>query len=210
MRWRKCKDCDHVFAEGHFTDEAAAQIFSAVQDHQEVGYHCEDARPVCGRMVESVPVKSGKWLDVGFGAGGLMFAAQEAGFQVCGVDIREQNVAAMKDLGIEAACCDVRQVDGSFDVVSLCDVLEHMPDPVSVLEHVRKIGRFMLVSCPSAGSVAWHALTATGQNPYWREIEHYHNFTRARLYDLLRECGWEPQSFRVSDRYRLGMEIVCG
>jgi hypothetical protein len=29
-------------------------------------------------------------------------------------------------------------------------------------------------------------------NPYWAEIEHCHNFSRSRLYALLREMGFEP------------------
>ena len=50
---------------------------------------------------------------------------------------------------------------------------------------------------------------STSTPPYWAEIEHYHNFDRASLYKLLAECGFEPVSYGVSDRYRCTMEVVA-
>jgi len=47
------------------------------------------------------------------------------------------------------------------------------------------------------------------RNPYWREIEHFHNFTRSRLQALLRDCGFNPISFDIPRRWVMGMEIVA-
>jgi protein O-GlcNAc transferase len=46
-------------------------------------------------------------------------------------------------------------------------------------------------------------------NPYWGEIEHYHNFSRARLYTLLEEFAFKPQSYGISERYRACMEVIA-
>jgi hypothetical protein len=46
-------------------------------------------------------------------------------------------------------------------------------------------------------------------NPYWGEIEHYHNFGRRRLYALLEEHGFEPARYGVSFRYRACMEVIA-
>jgi hypothetical protein len=46
-------------------------------------------------------------------------------------------------------------------------------------------------------------------NPYWTELEHYHNFTRVRLEALLKECGYTPVYYGVSPRYMAGMEIIA-
>ena len=70
-------------------------------------------------------------------------------------------------------------------------------------------GGILVISCPNIDSPIWQLITEAGQNPYWGELEHYHNFGRARLYDLLRECGFTPLRYSVSERYRMGMEIVA-
>jgi hypothetical protein len=58
-------------------------------------------------------------------------------------------------------------------------------------------------------SIVWRALDAAGTNPYWGEIEHYHNFTRARLNALLEDCGFASLDYNISERYRSCMEIVA-
>jgi hypothetical protein len=44
-------------------------------------------------------------------------------------------------------------------------------------------------------------------NPYWSEIEHCHNFTYARLRELLRDHGFEPLSCSISNHYRVCMDV---
>jgi protein O-GlcNAc transferase len=208
MRWRKCDSCGHVFVEGHFTPEAAAEIFAGTQECQQVGYLIEDQRAECGRLLSWVGA-TGSLLDVGFGSGSLMFTADEMGWNAAGIDIRRENVDAMRQLGYEAYQCEIGDVSANVDMVTMLDVLEHMPDPRAALQQARGLASSLLVSCPNMGSMAAMALTATDENPYWAEIEHYHNFDRKRLYALLEECGWSPLRYRVSERYRLGMEVLC-
>jgi hypothetical protein len=57
--------------------------------------------------------------------------------------------------------------------------------------------------------MVWRLLHANRANPYWGEIEHYHNFTRARLYTLLDAHGFEPVDYSVSERYRLCMQVIA-
>jgi hypothetical protein len=52
-------------------------------------------------------------------------------------------------------------------------------------------------------------LHANGANRYWGEIEHYHNFSRGRLYALLKEHGFQPVEYSVSERHRAGMEVIA-
>jgi protein O-GlcNAc transferase len=58
-------------------------------------------------------------------------------------------------------------------------------------------------------NMVWRLLHANNVNPYWGEIEHYHNFTRKRLYALLEEHGFQPVNYNVSERYRVCMEVVA-
>ena len=70
-------------------------------------------------------------------------------------------------------------------------------------------GGIAFLSMPNADSFLWQFLTRNGANPYWGEIEHYHNFGRRRLIGLLQECGFEPVHYGVRTRYRACMEVIA-
>jgi len=216
MEWMNCEDCNHQFISGPYTDEALDIIFSKQPQNQVIGDKLEQNRYISARMIENIlPYKSnGVWLDVGFGNGSLLFTAQEYGFEPIGVDLRKDGVIALKSLGIEAYCDYVQNIEfeKSISVVSMMDVIEHIPYPKEVLlamhSKMDKDG-CLLISCPNSDSWIWKFLTRQNQNPYFNTIEHYHNFSRTRLVSLLNECGFNAIKYGVSERYRSGMEIVA-
>lgn len=216
LTWMKCSSCSHVFAEGHFTREALNLIFSDTHEYQKVGFDIENQRFISARMIEKVLpyAHEGAWLDIGFGNGSLLFTAAEYGFTPVGVDLRKRNVDVMGNIGIEAYCIDVNELTQTdrFNVVSMADVLEHMPFPGASLETVHRLlatDGILLLSMPNLDSVVWDTMNKSHTNPYWGELEHYHNFGRKRLYSLLREKGFDPVRFGISERYRACMEIVA-
>ena len=91
----------------------------------------------------------------------------------------------LKSLGIEAYCDYVENIEfeKSISVVSMMDVLEHIPYPKEVLlamhSKMDKDG-CLLISCPNSDSWIWKFLTRQNQNFYFNTIEHYHNFSRTR------------------------------
>jgi SAM-dependent methyltransferase len=218
MLWRKCVVCGHVFTEGYFTPEAEAVVFAKVHDYQKPGHDAERQRQISARIVDRVATTQGSaggcWLDVGFGNGSLLHTADEWGYATVGIDWRTATVAAMTAIGYEAHRIDLLEFDhfGRFAVVSMADVLEHMPFPKAALKHVRQLLRpdgVIFVSMPNSESFVWKELDRAGINPYWGELEHYHNFSRTRLYALLRECGFEPIRYGISERYRACMEVIA-
>ncbi|PNG25829.1 hypothetical protein CR492_11790 [Methylocella silvestris] len=216
MNWRECGDCGHVFTEGWFGAAAAEVVFAKTHPNQTVGHDMERQRPVSGRIVERVArrVGGGDWLDVGFGNGSLLFAAEEWGFRPVGLDLRKENVATLKALGYEAHCLSIEALDHPqrYDVISMADVLEHLPFPREGLAAARALlrpGGALFLSMPNMDTMVWRLLHANKVNPYWAEIEHYHNFSRRRLYALLREHGFEPVEYGVSERYRACMEVIA-
>ncbi|WP_231848965.1 class I SAM-dependent methyltransferase [Paramagnetospirillum magneticum] len=216
MVWCRCNACAHVFTDGYFTEAAARVIFSKTNESQAVGHDAEGQRRVSARIVERVArhVSGGDWLDVGFGNGSLLFTAQEFGFGPVGTDLRSDGVAALAALGYEAYCQPLEQLDmpGRFAVISMADVLEHMPYPRTALDKARSLLRpdgAIFVSMPNMSSMVWRLLDQQMLNPYWPEIEHYHNFSRERLYALLEDHGFTPVNFAVSERYRVCMEVIA-
>jgi 2-polyprenyl-3-methyl-5-hydroxy-6-metoxy-1,4-benzoquinol methylase len=169
-------------------------------------------------MVEAVcdqlSTPRGRWLDVGFGNGALLTTAAEFGFDVVGLDLRESCVRMMQEFGYEAHALEFESYgpNDPFDVISMADVLEHMPFPRPALRHAWALlreGGILFLSMPNSDSFLWKFLTRQGANPYWGEIEHYHNFGRQRLYALLLECAFEPVHYGVSERYRACMEVLA-
>ena len=66
-------------------------------------------------------------LDVGCGRGGFMQRMVSDGVTCKGVDLSSVMVKECKDLGLDAECIDVADVDSTFDaVVSIFDVLNFM------------------------------------------------------------------------------------
>lgn len=216
MTWLRCTACGHVYTDGYLSTEASAVVFDKTHDHQKPGANFEAQRPISARSVERVcrHARMGTWLDVGFGNGSLLFTAREWGFATVGLDLRQSNVDALRQLGFEAHCVDLRDLrtEHGFSVISMADVLEHMPFPIEALAAAHRLlepDGVLFLSMPNYGCPAWQLLDRTRSNPYWAELEHYHNFSRARLYALLDQQGFEPVGYGVSERYRLGMEVIA-
>jgi protein O-GlcNAc transferase len=216
MTWHECRGYGHVFTEGYFDAKAALLVFFKTQPNQTVGYEMERQRPVSARMVERVAryVQGGSWLDVGFGNGSLLFTAEEWGYVPAGLDLRKESVHALKQLGYEAHRVPIEELYDRerFNVVSMADGLEHMPFPKVALAAAHRLlrqGGVLFLSMPNMENMVWRLLHANKVNPYWGEIEHYHNFSRNRLYGLLREHRFQPVEYHISERYRVCMEVIA-
>ncbi len=214
--WKKCQACGHIFTEGYYTEAACQLIFSKTLEHQAMGHALEQNRLVSSRMIEKVLpcAAQGTWLDVGFGNASLLFTAQEYGFTPIGLDLRQANVNALQAMGITAYCTDLAQLTlpEPCQVISMADVLEHIPYPQTALaaaDRLMQAGGVLLISMPNTENAVWQTMDKQNLNPYWGEMEHYHNFSRTRLYELLQSHGFEPVRYGISERYRVCMEVVA-
>jgi protein O-GlcNAc transferase len=216
INWCECRACGHVFTEGTFDDAALDVVFSKTHPNQLVGYDMERQRPISARIVERVARHKpcGLWLDVGFGNGSLLFTAEEWGYVPVGIDLRKANVESLTTLGYEAHCASIEALphDNRYSVVSMADVLEHLPYPAIGLAAAHRLLQsdgILFLSMPNMDNMVWRLLHANGVNPYWGELEHYHNFSRRRLYTLLEDHGFTPLSYHASERYRVCMEVIA-
>ena len=92
-----------------------------------------------------VPLKDKHVLDVGCGGGILSDAMARAGAQVTGIDLATKSlkVAQLHALETQTPNVSYREVSaealaaekpGSFDVVTCMEMLEHVPDPASIVQ----------------------------------------------------------------------------
>ena len=216
MPWCLCKDCRHVFTEGFFNEEAYALLYPKTPANELAGYDAERQRLANSKIVHRVAqlAPHGIWLDVGFGNGSLLFTASEFGYHSVGLDIRADNVGAMKEFGIEAheLCIEQYKPNRPCTVVSMVNVLQHLPFPGSAIEHASQLlasnGVLYLVM-PNMDTALWRLMDKQQKNPFWTDLETYHHFTRQRLYDLLAQHGLVPVEYSVSERYRSSMEVLA-
>jgi 2-polyprenyl-3-methyl-5-hydroxy-6-metoxy-1,4-benzoquinol methylase len=124
------------------------------------GQYCRDYGPIHDSVVGLIPPGS-QVLDIACGPGLLCRKIRQRvpASQVMGVDFSAQvlalNQARDQSLGIEYQCLDIRTSLGSiarqFDVVCLCEILEHLEEPAAVLAGAMSLlrpgGRFIL-TCP--------------------------------------------------------------
>jgi SAM-dependent methyltransferase len=234
MTWCVCESCGHCFVDAYLTEAGRALVFKRTHGDQDPSvylkkpkkvhkvYPIERHRIVAAKIVSRVNwVRAGcvpngeKWLDVGFGNGSLLFTAWEWGYHPVGLDLREQSVKVLGSMGFEAHCADIVNYDAparSVAVVSFANVLEHIPYPKAALRQAYSLlsdDGAIFVSTPNLQTIIWKYFDYIDSNMYWYEIEHCHNFSRQRLYELLTEIGFTPVDYQINDRYRTGMEVIA-
>jgi 2-polyprenyl-6-hydroxyphenyl methylase / 3-demethylubiquinone-9 3-methyltransferase len=96
-------------------------------------------------MREQVDIVGKRVLDVGCGGGILSDAMARAGAQVVGIDLASKALSVAKLHALEAQTPNVQyremsaealaaEQPGQFDVVTCMEMLEHVPDPASVVQ----------------------------------------------------------------------------
>lgn len=103
-----------------------------------------DINPLRANFIdERSPVAQRKLIDVGCGGGILAESLAQRGAQVTGIDMGEAPLAVARlhalESGVEltyeqtTAEDKAAQMPGAFDVVTCMEMLEHVPDPASVV-----------------------------------------------------------------------------
>jgi 2-polyprenyl-3-methyl-5-hydroxy-6-metoxy-1,4-benzoquinol methylase len=123
------------------------------------GYY-RDYGPIHDAVVELIPTES-RVLDVACGPGLLCRKIKQRlpSAEVMGVDFSDYTIARNQQrdaaLGITYRCVDIRtglrDLAGGFDVITMCEILEHLEQPEQVVASAMGLlkpgGRFIL-TCP--------------------------------------------------------------
>lgn len=132
---------------------------------------------------------TGRLLDIGCGNGVLLksFGMLKPGWQLSGLDLDERSRDVIMALpGVEEFyCCDLSEIQGRFDVVSLMHCLEHVPAPATFLRKAAALLKpdgYMLIEVPDFVS-----------NPFDLTIaDHCSHFTLDTLCHVATQAGLEP------------------
>ena len=167
------------------------------------------------RLTELRGGKPGRLLEIGCAAGWLLHGARSLGWEVEGIEASPKfQRYASSTLGLPVQLGTLESVShapGSFDVVVMTDVIEHLIDPVADLHRIRRLlapgGRLVLATCDLD---SW---CARFWGLDWRQIVISHTFywTRRSMNHALARAGFVAEQFseprywhpRPSEEHRL-------
>lgn len=196
VRYRVCSLCGSASAEGfpafaeHYREyfpEFLRQDNPALEPRYDI---------VLQRLARLAPSRS--LLEVGCGNGQFLDQARRMGWSVYGTELSVAQVEHCRKRGLDVELGDL-QAQGlfrgrTFGAVVLIEVLEHLPDPVGMLQEaaLRAIkGGVLYLTTPHWGSLSRRLLRAN-----WSVLdpEHVVLATVGGLTRALERAGWKPIS----------------
>lgn len=213
LRIVRCRSCGHIFANPRLlradvekrydSPEFFSEYLEAHQATRE-GYDLAFLRGHYGLYLDLIRGRlspGAKLLDLGCGAGLFLKAAEADGWAAEGTEISRQLAAYARDVaGVKVRLGrleEIRWPPGTFDVVTLFDVLEHLPDPLRTLTEVGRLLKTdgaVLISTPDYDSLsrlflgkAWAVLSPA---------EHLSLFTSGTLGALIERAGLSVLAIR--------------
>ncbi len=136
-------------------------------------------------------------LDIGCAAGFFLRVMQEEGWDVTGVEPSDAiRSHAERLLGTERVHAglleDAALPKGAFDLVTLWDVIEHVPNPLEVMRGARELvapGGRLLLETQNVRSAAARLLGRRWQ--HYKHAEHLYHFDPRTIASLLERSGFE-------------------
>lgn len=197
-----CLDCGMVYESPRYPAEEIVKGYMASEE----GEHDSQYKMrvfsfynALKKNAEYLPKPGAKVLDIGTAGGAFLDAAEEFGFDAYGMEPSKDLVERGKARGlkIEQGTIESHTFEAhSFDMVCLWDVIEHLPDPKSSLEEIRKLLKpdgVLLINFPDIGT--WQAKLA-GKRFWWILSVHLHHFSKSTMRDICQRTGFEVFHFK--------------
>jgi methionine biosynthesis protein MetW len=144
-------------------------------------------------------------LDLGCGDGSFLecLRREVPGIHVRGADVSETALAAAHARGLEVIRLDLSEAEAEVprghDVITLLEVIEHVPDAEAVVRKAAAAARkCLIVSVPNLGFVESRIRLLTGRGPITNVVHHVREHLRQ----------WTVRDFREWADH-LGLEIVA-
>lgn len=205
-----CTSCSFVYLNPQLTREAVRDVYNDEDvrkfffeqlllphvERDQRGEFTERARVLKTFTSEPRP----RLLDVGCAAGNFLMRAEEQGFIGEGLELNQlyiDYIAAHRHVKVYARLLEeMKYPDETFDVVTLWDVLEHLPKPV---ESLKEVGRVMhrggILGLTTINHACINEAILKDRWRYYMPPDHLCSFTPALLDMLLKKCGFTVVRF---------------
>ena len=141
-------------------------------------------------------------LDYGCGPGDMLEVAAQVGWSAVGVDSSQRSVDIARKRGLEVTLADSSSLPfakGSFDLIFLQSVVEHVPNPMQLLTELREYLRpdgLIVISSPTPGS------------HFWDDPTHIRPHTPTSFKTLAEIAGLRPISINYVFAFLLGIKTT--
>lgn len=197
QRLVECSNCGMVFENPRYDADTIVKGYMA---SNEAGHDSQYPMRVNSflralRKHQSfLPPPGARVLDIGTAGGAFLEAAHAYGYDAHGMEPSADLVSRGKARGlqIEQGTIDNHTFKAaSFDMISLWDVIEHLSDPKTALEEIKKLLKpdgVLLINYPDIGT--FQAKIA-GRRFWWILSVHLHHFSRKTIVDICNRTGFE-------------------
>lgn len=207
--WRYCKQCHHIHA-----GNIPVDLAGAITAHVDPQYMRPKPQlfPMYSDILNRLDAQAGQSiLDVGFGAGELLLVANEMGLLCEGCDIRQEYVDNLTQIDDNMGlwCGGMCAID-LYDIITLGDVLEHVENPLEMLEQAHdklEDSGYLWISTPNFDSA--FSVVAGNHDAMRTVCEHINWFSKQSLDMALEMVGFKPISYDVSKHFNGCMERIC-
>lgn len=150
------------------------------------------------------PEPGGRFLEVGFGDGSTLARMRELGWSVTGIEVDPVSVANTRSLGLDTREGTLKShafADELFDAVYASHVVEHVHDPLGLLQECLRIlkpGGTVVMTTPNLASWGHQRFKAD-----WVPLDsprHLMLFTPQTLRTLVRKAGFRTVNVRSTAR----------
>ena len=203
----RCTSCGLERVDPQPTDETLERIYG--EHYYKAWGLATDAeaveqmkRSTFQRVLRGIGSGRGRLLDCGAATGFLMGVAKDMGYDPYGVEISEFGAGKIaerfgKDHAVQGNLEDVPFPDGHFNVITMCDFLEHVRDPERVLKKAHALlapGGKIALTVPHVGSLSQRTMGMRWTN---YKVEHLYYFGKKNLESLLSKNGFRGYRART-------------
>jgi 2-polyprenyl-3-methyl-5-hydroxy-6-metoxy-1,4-benzoquinol methylase len=202
----RCRACDLVYVTPTFDESHYLEVYASTEYQdivRDLGIKSHDYRVQrfgverVDLMSRYVQAPTPRYLDVGCSTGFVVEAARDRGWQAIGTDLNPSAIEFGRSRGLDvrtAALEDAGFEPGSFDAVSLFDVLEHLIDPVPTLRACARLlrpGGIVFLYVPNFDSAS-RLLMGKDAHFIW-PTHHLNYYTPLTIRDLMARQGLETE-----------------
>jgi len=196
-----CSECGMIFENPRYSSEIIIKGYMA---SQESGHDSQYSMRVYSfyralkKNTKFLPSPGAKVLDIGTAGGAFLDAAHRYGYVAFGMEPSADLVARgkLRGLQIEQGTIENHNFEhGSFDMVCLWDVIEHLPDPKAALTKIKELLKpdgILLINFPDIGTTQ---AKLAGKRFWWILSVHLHHFTRKSIKNICSRTGFEVLHF---------------
>ena len=198
----KCESCGMVYESPRFLSDVIIKGYeNSNESEHDSQYHMRvySFLKALKKQEKRIPPSGSKVLDIGTAGGAFLDAAKQYGFDAYGMepsaDLVERGKA--RGLQIEQGTIECHGFKaGSFDMITLWDVIEHLPEPKAALLEINKLLKpngILLINFPDIGTMQ---AKLAGKKFWWILSVHLHHFTRKSVADICERTGFDAFHFQ--------------